>query len=291
MVLSMTGFGQSSGSFQNRQISVEIKTLNGKTADIRVKSPMYYKEKEMEIRKSVMKALVRGKMDVSINVSSETEDVEYSLNKNLFKKYINDLVEISGDLDIDKGDLLQTVIKIPNIVKANDEQLSAEEWAFTKELIQQTVERIKSYRQTEGESIYQDLKESVDTIANLLKEVPEHEEERQKILRARMMKHLDEFINKENVDRNRFEQEVIHYMERLDINEEKVRLEQHCKYFIEELHSDNNVLGKKLGFIAQEIGREINTMGAKAQYSPLQKIVVNMKDNLEKMKEQLANAV
>ncbi len=291
MVLSMTGFGQSSGSFQNRQISVEIKSLNGKTADIRVKSPMYYKEKEMEIRKSVMKSLVRGKIDVSISVSSETEDVEYSLNKNLFKKYINDLLELSGELDIDKGDLFQTVIKIPNIVKANDEQLSDEEWAFTKQLIEQTIERIQSFRQTEGESIYKDLKDSVQSIADSLKDVPQHEEERQKLLRDRMMKHLDDFMNKENVDRNRYEQEVLHYMERLDINEEKVRLEQHCKYFLDELHSDNTVMGKKLGFIAQEIGREINTMGAKAQYSPMQKIVVNMKDNLEKIKEQLANAV
>jgi len=291
MILSMTGFGQSSGTFQNRQIAVEIKSLNGKTADIRVKMPMYYKEKEMEIRKTIMKKLARGKIDLSISVSSETEDVEYSLNTKLFKKYVNDLVGLSGDLDIDKGDLLQTVIKIPNIVKANDEQLGAEEWEFTKGLIEQTVEAIQQFRADEGKSIYKDLQVSVQTIANLLKEVPEHEEARQANLRERMMKHLQDFMNKENVDRNRYEQEVLHYMERLDINEEKVRLEQHCTYFLEEMESDNTVMGKKLGFIAQELGREINTMGAKAQYSPIQKIVVNMKDNLEKIKEQLANAV
>lgn len=291
MVLSMTGFGQSSGVHQNRHVSVEIKSLNGKTADIRVKTPMYYKEKEMEIRKLVMNSLVRGKIDVVITVKSESEDIEYSLNTSLFKKYVNDLVALSGDLDIDKGDLFQTVIKIPNIVKANDEQLDDEEWVFTKQMIEQALERIQSFRIEEGKSIYKDLTESVEAISGFLAEVPEHEKDRQQNLRDRMLKHLEDFINKENVDRNRYEQEVLHYMERLDINEEKVRLEQHCKYFITELESDNKIMGKKLGFIAQEIGREINTMGAKAQYSPIQKIVVNMKDNLEKIKEQLANAV
>ena len=183
------------------------------------------------------------------------------------------------------------MIKIPNIVKANDEQLDDEEWVFAKQMIEQALERIQSFRIEEGKSIYKDLTESVEAISGFLAEVPEHEKDRQQNLRDRMLKHLEDFINKENVDRNRYEQEVLHYMERLDINEEKVRLEQHCKYFITELESDNKIMGKKLGFIAQEIGREINTMGAKAQYSPIQKIVVNMKDNLEKIKEQLANAV
>ncbi len=291
MILSMTGFGQSSGTINNRQISVEIKSLNGKSADIRVKAPTYYKEKELEIRKMVMNDLARGKIDVIITVSSDHEDVEYTLNTNLLKKYASELIALSDEIGIDKGDIFQSVIKIPNIIKPNEEKLDSEEWTFTNELIRETITKITDFRKTEGKSIHGDLSESIRVIQANLNEVPLHETARMEKLKVRMMKHLTDFMNKENVDRNRYEQEVLHYMERLDINEEKVRLEQHCTYFLDELNSDSTQLGKKLAFISQEIGREINTMGAKAQYSELQKLVVNMKDSLEKIKEQVANAV
>lgn len=287
----MTGFGQSSGTINNRQISIEIKSLNGKSADIRVKAPTYYKEKELEIRKMVMSDLARGKIDVLITVSSDHEDVEYTLNTNLLKKYASELIALSDEIGIDKGDIFQSVIKIPNIIKPNEEKLDSEEWTFTNELIRETITKITDFRKTEGKSIHGDLSESIRVIQANLNEVPLHETARMEKLKVRMMKHLTDFMNKENVDRNRYEQEVLHYMERLDINEEKVRLEQHCTYFLDELNSDSTQLGKKLAFISQEIGREINTMGAKAQYSELQKLVVNMKDSLEKIKEQVANAV
>lgn len=291
MILSMTGFGQSSGTFNNRHINVEIKSLNGKSADIRLKVPTYYKEKELQIRKIIMDKLVRGKMETVITVSSDNEDVEYTLNTQLLKKYSKDLIDLSKELGIDTGDIIQSVIKIPNIIKANEERLTVEEWEFTQQLIENTLENIVNFRKNEGQSIHADLTDSVNVILDNLSKVPLHEKERMVKIRERMNKHLEEFMNKENVDRNRYEQEVLHYMERLDINEEKVRLEQHCKYFLEELNSDSELLGKKLGFIGQEIGREINTMGAKAQFSELQKLVVNMKDSLEKIKEQVANAV
>jgi len=291
MISSMTGFGQSSGTFNNRHINVEIKSLNGKSADIRVRIPTYYKEKELEIRKIILNKLQRGKMDVVITVASDNEDVEYTLNKQLLKKYASQLMSLSEEMNIDKGDIFQSIIKIPNIIKPNDEKLNDDEWEFAKGLIQSTLENIVNFRQNEGRSIHADLTESIDTILLNLSKVPQYEQERMTRIRERMMKHLEEFLNKENVDRNRFEQEVLHYMERLDINEEKVRLEQHCNYFLEELNSDSPQLGKKLGFIGQEIGREINTMGAKAQFSELQKLVVNMKESLEKIKEQVANAV
>lgn len=291
MILSMTGFGQSSGTFNNRHINVEIKSLNGKSADIRLKVPTYYKEKELQIRKIIMDKLVRGKMETVITVSSDNEDVEYTLNTQLLKKYSKDLIDLSKELGIDTGDIIQSVIKIPNIIKANEERLTVEEWEFTQQLIENTLENIVNFRKNEGQSIHADLTDSVNVILDNLSKVPLYEKERMVKIRERMNKHLEEFMNKENVDRNRYEQEVLHYMERLDINEEKVRLEQHCKYFLEELNSDSELLGKKLGFIGQEIGREINTMGAKAQFSELQKLVVNMKDSLEKIKEQVANAV
>jgi len=238
-----------------------------------------------------MTKLQRGKMDAVITVASDNEDIEYTLNTQLLKKYAMQLIALSDELKIEKGDLFQSVIKIPNIIKPNDEKLNDDEWEFAKDLIQKTLENIISFRENEGQSIHADLTDSIDTILHNLAQVPQHEKERMAKVRERMMKHLEDFMNKENVDRNRYEQEVLHYMERLDINEEKVRLEQHCKYFLEELNSDSVQLGKKLGFISQEIGREINTMGAKAQFSELQKLVVNMKDSLEKIKEQVANAV
>jgi len=238
----MTGFGQSSGTFNNRQISVEIKSLNGKNADLRIKSPTYYKEKELEIRKMVMDILLRGKMDVIITVSSDHEDVEYSLNTNLLKKYASELISLSEEIGIDKGDIFQSVIKIPNIIKPNEEKLNQEEWTFTKGLIADTLKKITQFRKVEGQSIHNDLAESINTIQSNLNQVPQYEAARMEKIRERMMKHLKDFMNKENVDRNRYEQEVLHYMERLDINEEKVRLEQHCTYFLEELNSNSTQL-------------------------------------------------
>jgi len=291
MILSMTGFGQASGTFNNRQINVEIKSLNGKSADIRLKLPTYYKEKDLIVRKRVMSQMMRGKIDATISVMSDTEDLEYSLNTNLLTKYSKEIMTLSDTLGIDRGDVMQTVIRIPNIIQPIEEKLSDDEWEFTVGLIDEAIDQIIAFKQKEGASLAKDLRENVDAILSNLYKVPQHEEERLTRLKERMHKNLNEFLGKDNVDQNRYEQEVLHYMERLDINEEKVRLEQHCKYFIEQLESGESPLGKKLGFIGQEIGREINTMGAKAQFSELQKLVVNMKDHLEKIKEQVLNAV
>ncbi len=291
MILSMTGFGQASGSYNNRQITVEIKSLNGKSADIRLKLPTYYKEKDLEVRKKIMEQLLRGKVEATVTVMSDTEDLEYTLNTNLLTKYSNEIMSLNESMGLAHGDIMQTVIRIPNIIKPIDEKLTDEEWQYTISLIDEALKQIISFKKVEGASLANDLRENVDAILENLHKVPQHEEARLNKLKDRMHKNLKEFLGKENVDQNRYEQEVLHYMERLDINEEKVRLEQHCKYFIEQLESEESAIGKKLGFIGQEIGREINTMGAKAQFSELQKLVVNMKDHLEKIKEQVANAV
>jgi len=291
MILSMTGFGQASGSYNNRQITVEIKSLNGKSADIRLKLPTYYKEKDLLVRKKIMDQLLRGKVDATVTVMSDTEDLEYALNTNLLTKYSNEIMSLNESMGLSHGDIMQTVIRIPNIIKPIDEKLSDEEWQFADNLIDKALEQIITFKKVEGESLADDLRDNVNAILDNLNQVPQHEDARLNKLKERMQKNLNEYLGKDNVDQNRYEQEVLHYMERLDINEEKVRLEQHCKYFIEQLESGEGAIGKKLGFIGQEIGREINTMGAKAQYSELQKLVVNMKDHLEKIKEQVANAV
>lgn len=292
MILSMTGFGRANGMFKDRQINVEIKSLNGKSPDIRLKLPNYYKEKELELRKFILDQLERGKIDVSISVVSTKEDIEYSLNIELFKKYTTEIKSLQNDLDVSKGDILQTVIRIPNVIQNNEENLDVEEWETTKKLTQDAINNLTQFRKQEGDSLYKDLSDSIRNILGALANVPQYEEARMNKLKERMRKNLDEFLGKENVDHNRFEQEVMHYLERLDINEEKVRLEQHCAYFTKELDDANaKVKGRKLGFIGQEIGREINTMGAKAQFTEIQQLVVVMKDNLEKIKEQVANAV
>jgi len=292
MILSMTGFGRANGMFKDRQINVEIKSLNGKSPDIRLKLPNYYKEKELELRKFVLDQLERGKIDVSISVVSTKEDIEYSLNVELFKKYTTEIKSLQSDLDVSEGDILQTVIRIPNVIQNNEENLDVAEWETTKKLTQEAIDHLTQFRKQEGDSLYKDLSDSIRNILEALGSVPQYEEARMNKLKQRMRKNLDEFLGKENVDHNRFEQEVMHYLERLDINEEKVRLEQHCAYFTKELEDANaKVKGRKLGFIGQEIGREINTMGAKAQFTEIQQLVVVMKDNLEKIKEQVANAV
>lgn len=292
MILSMTGFGRANGMYKDRQINVEIKSLNGKSPDIRLKLPNYYKEKELELRKFILDQLERGKIDVSISVVSTKEDIDYSLNVDLFKKYAAELKSLQSDLGVSEGDILQTVIRIPNVIQNNDENLDGDEWQYTKELAQNAIDNLTQFRKQEGDSLYKDLKDSIDNILEALAGVPQYEEARMTKLKEKMKKNLDEFLGKDNVDHNRFEQEVMHYLERLDINEEKVRLEQHCAYFTKELDNKNAVVkGRKLGFIGQEIGREINTMGAKAQFTEIQQLVVVMKDNLEKIKEQVANAV
>jgi len=263
MILSMTGFGKAQGSFGSKKINIEVKSLNGKTTDIRFKLSNSYREKEVFLRNIIMDHAKRGKLEFSIQVQAGSEEVQ--LNKELFVKYLEAL--------------------------ADEGELSDEEWEVLQAITKQALDKLKEFRREEGVAMYDDLSTRVGNISRLLDEVIPYEKERVDALRTRMQKHLDDFMGKENVDKNRYEQEVIFYMEKLDINEEKVRLAQHCTFFQSELDSDKEDSGRKLAFIAQEMGREINTLGAKAQHSEIQKCVVQMKDELEKIKEQLANIV
>jgi uncharacterized protein (TIGR00255 family) len=286
----MTGYGQGLAYFENKTIRVEIRTLNARTTESRSRMPNVYRDKEMEVRKWMTDELSRGKIDISVSVEQEVEEDKGSmLNHNLFKKYYDELNILKKSLGIEGGDMLQAVLSIPNVMVNYEELAQEEEWAAVQSAIREALSDIKKFRLEEGKILEKEMVQGVEKIEKYLEEIVPHEETRMPKVREKLRKALDEFLVSQQVDHNRFEQELIYYIEKLDITEEKVRLAQHCMYFKNELSNTEELKGKKLGFIAQEMGREINTLGAKAQDSEIQLLVVNMKDELEKIKEQLAN--
>lgn len=289
MILSMTGYGQASNQIGNKTYRMEIKSLNGKTTDIRLKSNANLRDKELEIRKLILNHAFRGKFDVNINVESTLGQDEFQFNTSLMQSYYDGLKQFAETNEITQGDILQSIIRLPNVVQQNDSEMSDDEWEGLKKLVLEALQNHRNFRRAEGDSLEEDVLLRVNNIASLLKDIEQYEEERITTLRERIKKNLTQYLSKENVDENRFEQEIIFYLEKLDVNEEKVRLSQHCKYYLEQVDLQEDEKGKKLAFITQEMGREINTLGAKAQQSDIQQIVVNMKDELEKIKEQVLN--
>ncbi len=287
----MTGFGKGEKEFDGGKITVEIRSLNGKTTDIRLKTPSGYSEKEMWIRNYVSNTLERGKFDVTIS-NNQTNGVNLSINDELFKEYYKKLNNLADELNEKNRDFFPSIVRIPNIFKETEYKLNKSEWEACKEALKESVEKLMNFRRQEGLSIEKDIIKSINNIIELIPEIETIDIERKHNIRERLDKSLNEIRERNVVDKDRFEQEILYYLEKLDINEEKQRLQQHCEYFVDILKkNDIKTKGKKLSFVAQEIGREINTMGAKAQYSSLQKIVVVMKDNLERIKEQLANTL
>ena len=291
MVLSMTGFGRAEANYSSKEILVEIRSLNSKFTDIRLKIPQNYKEKEVLIRKLVSDNVERGKIEVSIEIRSPEGDENFSLNVPLFKRYYKELNSLSTDLGGDGEGLIAAILRLPNVVGSDVGSIEEEEWSTTQNTILNAVKAFNHFRSDEGKAMETDLRLRINNIQTYLGEIAPFESARVTKLRERLMKNLEENFSKDKVDQNRFEQEVIYYLEKMDITEEKVRLGQHCKYFIEQLDSPKAQKGRKLSFISQEIGREINTLGAKAYSSDIQRLVVAMKDDLEKIKEQVANAV
>lgn len=291
MVLSMTGFGQAQEVVGNQKFSLELKSLNGKATDIRLKVPSYYKDKEMIVRRTLLKGAMRGKIEANLSIVSDAGDDEFGINKVLYKKYFNELLEIHQTLDAPIGDLATAILRIPNVVSSRDEEISDAEWKVVESIMSKAIESLNGFRADEGKAMYKDLMASRNIIAEALPKVTPFEAERIARLKERLNRNLNEFKQSDTVDQNRFEQELIYYLEKLDINEEKVRLAQHCVYFEEVINDSKPEKGKKLAFIAQEMGREINTLGAKAQHSEMQQVVVTMKEALEKIKEQVLNIV
>ena len=288
MIQSMTGYGKSVLQLPTKKVTIEIKSLNSKNLDINTRIPSYYKEKELSIRKKLASALVRGKVDFSIYVEITADETSSSINKAVVNKYIDQLRNIVVVGTSDDVKLLEMAVRMPDALKTEREELDENEWSEIESHIDTALKDIVQYRIDEAASLEIDFKQRITNIKSCLAQVHEMDGERIENVKQRLGKALDEL--KVEVDENRFEQELIYYLEKLDINEEKVRLANHLDYFLQTLDtSDSN--GIKLGFIVQEIGREINTTGSKANYAPLQKVVIQMKDELEKIKEQILNVL
>src|SRR5690606_1581214 len=284
MIQSMTGYGKAVAEFSDKNITVEIRSLNSKSLDLNTRLPFLYKEKELEIRKLLSEKLQRGKIDFSITTEATSLSKAQSINPDIIKAYISEFKQIVPEAS--DAELLAIVMRLADVMAFTCKEIDEDEWKQALELILKAVENLSQFRLDEGKVLEQEFIQRNNSILSLLKEVEPFEKERIGTLKERFTKNLEELSSE--YDQNRFEQELIYYLEKLDITEEKVRLKNHCEYFLENLKSDESE-GKKLGFICQKIGREINTLGSKSNHSGMQKIVVQMKDELEKMKEQVLN--
>lgn len=284
MIQSMTGFGKSVISLADKHVSIEIKSLNSKSIDINTRIPLIYREKELEFRKILADELQRGKVDFSIFVENTSAQTSVKINENVVKSYIAQMKNI---VDGDTTELLKMAVRMPDALQTSVENISSDEFEIVLEHILLAINDLKKFRAEEGIVLKEDFILRIQNIRDLLKDVEGLDSERLVLVRERLEKAVAEI---RNVDANRFEHELIFYLEKLDITEEKIRLKNHLDYFIETLNSGESN-GRKLSFIAQEIGREVNTLGSKANFSPMQQVVVKMKDELEKIKEQLSNVL
>ena len=291
MLLSMTGFGKATCEIKNQKLTVEIKSLNSKQFDLSSRIPNDYREKELEIRNILANKLIRGKVDISIYTEVSNADAAAAeINADVVKAYYKQLNELAAELGIVTGsELLSTILRLPDAMKTNRNELDENDWALILKTIEDAADQLVAFRQQEGKALANDIATRIYTIQNLLSQVPQYERPRIDRIKERIKGDLEEFIKLENINRDRLEQEMIFYIEKLDINEEKVRLANHCKYFLDTMNTEG--AGRQLGFIAQEMGREINTLGSKANDSEMQKLVVGMKDELEKIKEQSLNVL
>jgi uncharacterized protein (TIGR00255 family) len=291
MLQSMTGYGKSESFINDKKVLVEIKSLNSKFIDVNLKLSSIYKSKELEVRSMVAKLLLRGKVEISIFANNINTKSKVSFNKELMKDYYNSLLDAAQENDIiniDKVDFLSHIMRLPDIIISKIEDTDVNELDEIISLVNTACKGLIDFRKDEGKILQNDIISSVENIKTLLAKVELHEQDRVDKISTRIRSNIEKHLQEDNFDENRFQQELIYFIEKLDISEEKVRLSKHCSHFIETTTLEG-VHGKKLGFISQEIGREINTLGAKANHSEIQKIVVDMKDNLEKIKEQLLN--
>ena len=287
----MTGYGKSEAELNNAKLSIEIKTLNSKQIDLNVRLPHAYNSKEVEVRSLVSKSLERGKIAVFINKESLGEDAKHEINTDLAKSYYTQIKAIATEVGDNSTEILSTIMRMPDVVKQNTSEVDKAELQQLMQLVKETLANVDEFRIEEAKAMEEDFRLRIANILELLTQVEPLETTRIERVKDRLEQALLKNIDESKVDKNRFEQEVIFYLEKFDITEEKVRLKKHCSYFIETLDNNNISKGKKLGFITQEIGREINTLGSKSNDSDMQKIVVNMKDELEKIKEQALNVL
>ncbi|MFA5974072.1 MAG: YicC/YloC family endoribonuclease [Lentimicrobiaceae bacterium] len=295
MIRSMTGFGKATANPGGRTVNVEIRTLNSKQLDVNTRIPSLYRDKESEIRAEINRVLERGKIDFIITIDSDADASDFAINLPLARKYYDEIKQLTEELGETAGnDIISDILKMPDVLKAGREAPDETEWAQVKAAIIEALVQTELFRTAEGELLGKDMIGRIQIILDLLLKVEPLEGARIGNLRDRFQRNQDEFLEKtakvDKFDENRFEQEIFWYLEKLDITEEKLRLRKHCDYFISSLHSSESN-GRKLGFITQEIGREINTLGSKAYDAEIQMIVVQMKDELEKIKEQVSNVL
>ncbi|HNV95090.1 MAG TPA: YicC family protein [Bacteroidales bacterium] len=290
MQKSMTGFGHTVAVYQKKQITVDIKCLNSKSLDLNIRIPNFYREIEFELRAITSKQLSRGKIDLSLNIEWLEPPIPGELNKTAFIHYYNSLQELKSQLQLENytPDWFSTLVRMPDVVNSVQQKLDEEEKKFVIDLFNQAIFQVLEFRKKEAHSLITDIVNRVQIIDQNIDKITPFERQRIENIKQRIIKNLSEISTEQNYDSNRFEQELIYYLEKLDITEEKVRLRNHCNYFIETIQKEEQA-GRKLSFISQEMGREINTLGSKAQDTDIQKFVVEMKDELEKIKEQLLN--
>jgi len=289
MLISMTGYGRTECDLRNMVYAVELKSLNSKQLDFSVKIPLFLKEKEMEIRSWLGTELQRGKIEVGIYQEIKEGAAGWSINRPVVEEYIRQLREIAGDTGLaDPEQLIQVAMRLPDTMLSEKDKLQEEDWMKVRASIQAALDDLNLFREQEGKALEKDIRLRINNILQLLSEVAPFEEDRVVTVRNRILSALEELGQNHTTDPGRVEQEMIFYLEKMDITEEKVRLENHCRFFIETIDTASPA-GKKLGFISQEIGREINTLGSKALETNIQRLVVGMKDELEKIKEQVLN--
>jgi uncharacterized protein (TIGR00255 family) len=285
MIQSMTGFGKHMIQLPSKKITIELKSLNSKNLDINARMPSNYREKDLELRKTIASSLLRGKIDFGLYVEITGNETSSGINEGVVREYMKQLRSIADGDDLR---LLEMAVRLPDALQTDRDDMDDEEYKAIQLTLEKALKEINKFRTEEGKVLEKDFLERVDALKNLLNEVTEIDPERLATIRERLDKAIVDL--RTDVDANRFEQELIYYLEKYDITEEKVRLRNHLDYFIDTLKS-NDSNGKKLGFISQEIGREINTLGSKANYAPMQQLVVQMKDELEKIKEQMLNVL
>jgi len=285
----MTGFGKTECECQDRKIVIEIKSLNSKQLDVNMRIPNGYREKELAFRTLISKNLKRGKVDFSISVENSGGASNFSINKALALKYYREMQSLSEEIGENGNvDYLSVVMRLPDVMMSEKEEVKEDEWKLLFDAVERAIGKLDVFRVEEGQNLFTDLSKRTEKIMELLVQVDPYEKRRIENLKVKIKRDLYELTDKDNIDKNRFEQELVYYIDKLDITEEKVRLKKHCEYFLETMDEAVSQ-GKKLNFIGQEMGREINTMGSKAGDANIQKIVVQMKDELEKIKEQLFN--
>ena len=289
MLRSMTGFGKASDNYKSKKYSVELRSLNSKSMDLNTRMSSYFKELDTPIRKVISEKLCRGKVDFSLSVEAADSENEISINHDLAKAYYKEFKSLNDSIGEKTEDYLSIILRMPDIFSTSkDEELTDEEKDFVLTVVASATDNLNDFRRKEGEDLEREFTERIEEIRTLLNEVPKYEQARIDTIRERMKKGLED-IQSGSYDDNRFEQEMIFYIEKLDVAEEKMRLSNHLDYFLETMVLPET--GKKLGFIGQEIGREINTLGSKSNNAEMQKLVIDMKDNLEKIKEQILNTL